>query len=344
MGRAHVGLMPEVSGLIPRPEALRRVLRTDQVDAVHVVGPGPLGWTGIRAARRLDLPVLASFHTDLGAYARAWLRLSSARAAASRLTRRFYASGDVWTAPSEYSRRVLGDLLCTPSDRVRLLPQGVDVQRFGALAEPDRDPRTLTILCVSRLSPEKRLEDLIHAVPFLGAPGRVRVVLVGRGPSARRLRRLAARLRVHLVLRGALTGDDLARAYRAADLFCLPSPTETFGQVLLEAQASGLPCVVAPGGAAAETVQHGAAGFVALASGPASLANAIALVNDDAELRARAVAAGRAQALSRPWTMTAQALSRAYSELDGCLGAVGLGTPAPTTGEEHERQQPESLC
>lgn len=152
---------------------------------------------------------------------------------------------------------------------------------------------------MGRLSREKGLGLLVDAIGRAGADRPdLTLALVGDGPDRTALERELAGTR-HRVL-GPLRGDALAAAYASADVFCLPSETETFGQVVLEAAASGLPAVVVDRGAAHESVRDGATGLVARAGDAISLAAGLALLADDDELRTSLGVAARALACARP--------------------------------------------
>ena len=173
------------------------------------------------------------------------------------------------------------------------------------------------LLYVGRLSPEKGLFLLADAFRRAAAvlPG-LRLALVGEGPAREGLARALAGTPHRFV--GPLRGGDLAAAYASADLFCLPSATETFGQVVTEAAASGLPAVVLGAGAAAEHVGDGETGVVVPADDPAALAAAIARLAGDAGLRAAMGARARARALRRPgWAEVLDGLLDGYADLAG---------------------------
>jgi glycosyltransferase involved in cell wall biosynthesis len=166
-----------------------------------------------------------------------------------------------------------------PVNRVRIVGRGVDVDLFnpeqrGFFARRRLGGDGVVVLAVSRLSQEKGLDNLLDAANLLEADGvEVRVALVGDGPHRDALAARMAGTRHRLL--GAVTGTRLAALYASADIFCLPSTTETYGQVALEAQASGLPVVVPMGTAIAEQVSHGLTGVLSTSDDPRHLAAAL---------------------------------------------------------------------
>ncbi|HEV2812233.1 MAG TPA: glycosyltransferase [Solirubrobacteraceae bacterium] len=243
--------VPFYAGLrlgVPGLPAIVEALAEGRYDAVHLVSPGPCGVAAAVIARVMELPVLGSYHTELAAYA----RLRSGDGALGRLATRavgaFYRGCTHVLSPSPASDAVLHDLGIPPS-RIGRWDRGVDVERFA----PERRVEGLlradavNVLYAGRLTHEKGADLLAEA--FLAArerDPRLHLNLAGGGPEEDRLR---TRLGEHATFLGWLEGDDLARAYASADVFLFCSRTDTFGQVLLEAQASGLPVVaVAEGG------------------------------------------------------------------------------------------------
>jgi glycosyltransferase involved in cell wall biosynthesis len=329
VGLAALGMkapwcMPEVDCLWPKGGTVFHALTQLSPDVVHVTGPGPLGVAGVAAARRLGIPILGSFHTDLCAYAhtRPWSR--PVAPLARRITRSFYGAVDVLTAPSSDAACSLATLLRASTRDITILPQGVDSGRFCPRPDPAREPsRRLRVLTVSRLSPEKRLGVALAAERLLRASHESRLIIVGRGPAAWLLRRRAD---PSVQFRGPLVGGALVGAYQRADVFLLTSPTETCGQVLLEAQACGLPCVVSSRGAASQTIEQGRTGFRVLEETPRGYAGALALLHCPST-RAEMSAAARQLGERRSWDDTARALTEAYAATVGGVRAAELVNP-----------------
>jgi glycosyltransferase involved in cell wall biosynthesis len=252
---------------LPAPRALERRWRRVPPDLVHIASEWLLGHAALRAAQRLELPVTTSFHTNFheyGAhYGLGWL----GRAMLAHL-RRFHGHGERTLVPTPQLRdRLAGQGF----ERLVVVPRGVDTRlyrpahrsralrrRWGADAE------TLVTLYVGRLAPEKNVPLAVEAFRQMQRiePG-ARMVLVGDGPERTRL----GRENPDLIFAGLLRGEELARHYASADVFLFPSLTETFGNVVLEAMASGLAVVAFDEAAARQHVRNGENGIVARGTG-----------------------------------------------------------------------------
>jgi glycosyltransferase involved in cell wall biosynthesis len=155
------------------------------------------------------------------------------------------------------------------------------------------------MLFVGRVSKEKNLDLIVSATRRLAewrTP--VRPIIVGDGPYMPELKRLLG----DAIFTGYLGGEDLAKAYASADLFAFPSTTDTFGNVILEAQASGIPVIVSDVGGPRDLVENGQDGFVTKANDVADLANAIRQLADNPALRASMGEAGRRRVEDRDWS------------------------------------------
>ena len=236
--------VPFYSGLevgVPSLPAIVETLAEGRYDVIHLCSPGPCGVAAAAIARMMELPVLGSYHTELAAYARMRSGDGAIGRVAARAVAAFYGGCDHVLSPSPASDAVLRDLGIAAS-RIGRWDRGVDLERF---TREKRDETLLrgeiNVLYAGRLTHEKGADLLADA--FLAARARdprLHLSLAGGGPEEERLR---AKLGEHATFLGWLEGDDLARAYASADVFLFCSRTDTFGQVLLEAQASGLPVV-----------------------------------------------------------------------------------------------------
>ncbi len=245
---------PEVRFGLPAGRHLHRRWRHQRPDLVHVVTEGPLGWSAVNVARRLGIPVTSGFHTNFDRYSVhygfGWLR--PAIAAYLRMLHRRARATLVPTAA------LAADLAGEGIPGVRVVGRGVDTGLFM----PARRSTTLraswgcdgeepVCLCVGRLAPEKNLSLACRAfAAFKAARPEARMVWVGDGPSRRDL---ATRNPDH-VFAGMRVGEDLAAHYASADIFIFPSLTETYGNVVPEAMASGLAVVAYRSAAAAELI------------------------------------------------------------------------------------------
>ena len=322
-----VSFSPDWSFPVPGYEALdMRVPSLTQVlafverehpDAIHVATPGPVGLCGLAAARTLGLPLVGSYHTELGPYALHLTRDLLVAEAFDRYVEWFYRQCALVLGPTT----AVADALAQKGMTTGVWGRGVDTVRFT----PERRDEALRarllgdgnvlLLFVGRLSTEKRVDVLLDAFARLHAamPG-ARLVLAGEGLSRAGFEAQAPRGTTFL---GELHGDDLATLYASADAFCFPSTTDTFGQVILEAAASGLPAAAAAAGGALELVQDGRTGLLAPPDDPIGLAAAIRELSAFPERRRRFGQAARAAALDRTWERSFEELRRAYEMVAG---------------------------
>jgi len=267
--------------------------------------PGPTGLCALAAAKILGLRAVGIYHTDFPQYVRILTDDSFMETLTWNFMHWFYSQLDVLYVNSEDYRKCWIER-GIPRERLRILPRGLDT----ALFHPSKRDRgfweswglragEVAMLFVGRVSKEKNLDLLVAATRRLAeshAP--VRPVIVGDGPYMAEMRRLLG----DAIFTGYLGGEDLARAYASADFFVFPSTTDTFGNVILEAQASGLPVIVSDVGGPRDLVSHGVDGYITKAQDAADLAGAIRNLSLDADLRRRMGESGRARVETRDWT------------------------------------------
>jgi glycosyltransferase involved in cell wall biosynthesis len=298
-------------------------LEAEAPDVVHVATPGPIGITGLLAARLLGLPAIGSYHTELGPYALQLTRDPVVAEVTSRFVDWFYRQCDLVLAPTH---GVMSSLAARGTGkRILVWGRGVDTRHFApsyrdeALRRSLLDGGDTLLLSVGRVSDEKRIDVLIDAFSRLRRRS-ARLVVVGDGPARGRLEEGTPE---GVVFLGELRGEVLSRLYASADVFCFPSTTDTFGQVILEAGASGLPTVAVAAGGAAELVAHEETGLVVPPDDPAALAAALERLVDDAPLRNALAAGALAAASRRMW-------ERSFAELRDAYRIAVHGTPADT--------------
>jgi glycosyltransferase involved in cell wall biosynthesis len=302
-------LYPDLT-ISPVAPGMHRRLRDFDPDIVHLASPAALGVCGARVARRLHLPVAAHYQTDLLAYARAYGGAALALVAGAA-ERRLHNRCTVTYAPTP---AMAAELRRRGFERVRVSGRGVDTMRFrpgrpGALEARRLWPAGTgpLVLCVCRLAREKGLDRVIR---LARARPDLRFLVVGTGPLADELRRAAPST---VRLAGLLEGDALADTYSTADVFLHPASTETFGQVIQEAMASGLPVVGVRAGGAGWLVEEGRTGFLADPPGD-GLGEVLAAAVSSADLPAMGAAARRAVA-GRSWAAVFDALLEDYTAL-----------------------------
>jgi phosphatidylinositol alpha 1,6-mannosyltransferase len=288
--------------------AIRRELERFRPDVIHITGPSELGMFGAYFAWEMGVPLAASWHTNLHEYAArrmGWLtgRMSESHGAAIErsveggalsATSQFYKLAKVLFAPNDELCRMLERTTGRPCF---LMQRGVDTEWFSPAHRTRKaDDRTVVLGYVGRLSVEKNVALLARVERELATMGLggVRFLIVGHGSEEESLRRDLTEAE----FAGVLRGEALARAYANMDVLVFPSHTDTFGNVVLEALASGVPAVVTPDGGPKFIVREGETGFVAEDD---RFAEAVAeLVRDRARLEAMRLKA-RQYALGCSW-------------------------------------------
>jgi glycosyltransferase involved in cell wall biosynthesis/predicted metal-dependent phosphoesterase TrpH len=287
-----------------------------QPAVIHLATPGPVGVCGLVAARLLDIPVIGSYHTELGPYALHLTHDLLVAQAMDMWVEWFYRQCRLVLAPTS---AVADALRARGHANVGIWGRGVDSTGFAPRRRNDmlRDhllqDANVLLLSVGRLSNEKRTNVLLEAFRQVRdrAP-EARLAIVGDGPARADLQ-LSAPEGVSFL--GELRGDALAQAYASADIFCFPSTTDTFGQVILEAAASGLPIVAAAAGGALELVGHRTTGLLVPPDNPAAFADALAELVDDVPFRLALGRRALAAAQSRSWAGSYEELRRAYASV-----------------------------
>ncbi|MBU1229939.1 MAG: glycosyltransferase [Proteobacteria bacterium] len=234
-------------------------------DCILTATPGPVGLAGLAIARILKIPVYGTYHTAFPQYVRLFTEDTSMEEAAWRYMRWFYGQMDAIYAPSKSTALELAAHGINEA-KIVVHPRGVDAERFqpghrNGFFDTLGISRNFKLLYVGRVSREKGLDVLAEAFRTVHAhrPD-IRLVIVGDGPYLEEMRAQLAGLPV--VFTGYLQGSALAEAYAGSDLFVFPSATDTFGNVVLEAQASGLPVVVTSSGGPRESMQPGRTGLM----------------------------------------------------------------------------------
>lgn len=275
---------------LPAKQALLRLWAKLRPDIVHVVTEGPLGWSALAAASKLKLPVTTDFHTNFHSYSThygvGWLKTPI-----TAYLRKFHNKALSTLVPTESLRRELAVL---GFRNLEVVARGVDT----ALFNPHRRSAALrqewgmkagdpVVLSVGRLAPEKNLPLVLRAYQLMRElQPRLRLVLVGDGPERARL----ARENPDVIFAGMRIGEDLAAHYASADIFLFPSMTETYGNVTVEAMASGLAVVAYDYAAAQQHIRHGENGVLVPFGAADDYVQAAAALANDA-VRARALGA-----------------------------------------------------
>jgi glycosyltransferase involved in cell wall biosynthesis len=310
VGGPRFPLYPELRINIPRRFVWEKI-KAFQPDLVHIVSPFFLGPFGFSYARRLGVPILASFHTHVPNYVRHYGGAFVEPVVWAYL-RAMHNQADVNLCPSTETLR---DLRSHGFERVRWWQRGIDTRRFtpGPREQAMRErlsggnPDELLVLYVGRHSPEKRLE--LVREPLASVPG-VRLAMVGGGPSHEGLKKHFRG--TPTTFPGFMRGEELVNAYRAADVFLFPSTTETFGLVALEAMACRVPVIAANTGGVLDIIKDGENGLLFDPARPAEIGGLVRRLKEQPQLRERLAENGLQHARSRSWQATMDQLIDYY--------------------------------
>ncbi len=306
--------------------AIEHVLDRFSPDIIHITGPSEIGFLGVAIARHYNLPLAASWHTNVHEYAarrsnsllRLLPRTHSTAAGqtiedlAMAIATGFYSNADVLFAPNLELCRILEQATARPC---HLMPRGVDSSLFNPEKRNRRgDDREIVLGFVGRLSVEKNvalLADVQRQLESRGLDG-FHFLIVGHGAEEAWLRQHLPRAE----FTGVLKGEALATACADMDLFVFPSHTDTFGNVVLEALASGVPAVVTPDGGPCTIVRDGVTGRIVPDD---EFANVIAGILKDPNLHGEMRRAARLCALTAAWDSVFEGVYAAYESM--CVGS-----------------------
>jgi glycosyltransferase involved in cell wall biosynthesis len=318
--------LPGYPGLqfgLPAGRLIRGLLDSRQIEAAYIATEGPLGQSALRACRRHRVPALSGMHTNFHQY--------SAHYGAGLLAplmlgylRRFHNGTAGTLVPTATMR---DELAAIEFRNLRVWPRGVHTDLFTPAR---RDPALraawslgedqLAVLYVGRLAPEKNIDTAFLAFERIrAARPDARFVLVGDGPAEQRLRAAHP----GAIFAGPREGEELARHYASGDLFLFPSLTETFGNVTLEAMASGLAVVSYDLAAAHELIEHGKSGLLAQAGAQEAFLHEAGRCAADLELQRTLKVHARATALQQDWPKLIVKLEQLFLEIGA--GPVGDG-------------------
>jgi glycosyltransferase involved in cell wall biosynthesis len=310
---------------LPRLGRFARQLRTDGTTVVHVVTPGPVGLAGRWLADRSGLPLVGSYHTQLGSYVGQFSRSPRLGRWFDAYMRWFYGPCASLLVPSKATVDQLRDQGYRPS-QLQIWPRGVDIDQFSPeRRSPDLrrawrvDERQPAILYAGRLSSEKGLaivEDVQRHLHRRAAAHRF--IFAGDGPMRPRLQQLMP----DAVFLGTLPHAGIGAVMASADVLLFPSATDTFGNVVLEAQAAGLPVLVSNRGGPCQQMEDDVTGVVCAAGDAEGFAAAAARLLRDGGRRAAMGAAARQLALGRTWDAAMRPLFSAWDSAHTAASSV----------------------
>jgi len=312
---------------LPAFHDLKSLLGSFGPEIIHICSPFFLGMAAINYARAAGIPVVTSYHTRFVSYLKyygfGWFERFG-----WKYLKWFYGRTDRNFVPS---RATIAELASKGFSNLELWERGVDTRQFSPIFASTTLRRSWSpegapiALYIGRLVREKDIDILLKACMMLKERGvEFKPVFVGEGPMYDEI----AKTLPDAILAGFLRGDDLSRAYASADFFVFPSTTESFGNVVLEAAASGLPCVVAGEGGVTNLVVDGETGLIAQPREAADLALKMELLMGNEMLRNELSAKALEYASVKSWSQVNRRLFEGYSEL------IEVGGEPASKGQE----------
>jgi glycosyltransferase involved in cell wall biosynthesis len=284
-----------------------------------------MGLAGLFIARLLDLPIDGTYHTSLPQYAQCLTEDSTIEELMWRYILWFYNQMGTIYSPSASTAAELSERGLN-SEKICTFPRGVDLYRFnpakrnGYLESHFNAPSGLKLLYVGRVSKEKNLQMLVRSfITISESKPDVHLVVVGDGPYLEEMRESLADY--SCIFTGYLDGEDLAAVYACSDLFVFPSTTDTFGNVVLEAQASGIPVIVTDAGGPQENMLDGKTGLVVKADDEEDFTRAVLSLLDDPITRRRMSQEARAYIESRSFERAFNATWNIYQGISRAVGS-----------------------
>jgi glycosyltransferase involved in cell wall biosynthesis len=284
------------------PEAAQNRLREFQPTLIHLATPDVLGFRAMRWGQANNIQIVASYHTHFTSYLK-YYNLEMLKLLGWKYLAWFYSQCKHVYVPSPS----MADELNKEGidEGIRIWARGVNTDQFNpnfrdkewrqAIGFNDSD---VVVSFVSRLVWEKNLQTYVDTIKKLRKKNsNIRPLVVGDGPAKKELEQMLPE--AHFT--GFITGDELGRAYASSDIFLFPSETETFGNVTLEAMASGLPCVVADATGSRSLVESGVNGFLAAPRDTSAFAKCVEKIAEDSELRNSMSMAARQKAMAYSW-------------------------------------------
>jgi len=272
---------PELKLGLPSKKTLVKTWTLRRPDVVHIATEGPLGWSALQAAKVLKLPVTSDFRTNFQSYSKhygvGWLRKPIVA-----YLRKFHNATDCTMVPTRELMRTLSE---NGFANLKVVSRGVDTKLFNISkrstslrASWGATENTTVLISVGRMAPEKNLDQVLKTYEALKNTGKAfKLVMVGDGPLKEQFQQRYP----EIIFPGMLSQSNLAAYYASSDLFVFPSQTETFGNVTLEALASGIPVLAFDCAAARDWVQRGINGWLVAENNPDGFAaQAVSVVNN----------------------------------------------------------------
>ncbi|KKI88855.1 glycosyl transferase [Bacillus sp. SA1-12] len=308
-------LYPECRLALPNMLQVKAELQRFKPDLIHVATPFNIGLCGLHYAKKLNIPIVGSYHTDFDQYLE-YYDLQFLSKFLWKYMHWFHKPLKKIFVPSN---ETMEQLKRKGFSNIRIWGRGVDCSLFHPryskkqIREEYGIKEKFIFSYVGRLAPEKDIETLMTISLQLPdeVKNQVHWLIVGDGPSKEEM---VKRAPVNMTFAGYLSGENLAKIYASSDLFIFPSPTETFGNVVLEALAAGTPVIAANSGGVKNIIKHEATGYLCDPKNADQFIQAIIHLLNHHALRLKMGDAARSYALSQTWEQIFDGLIKEYED------------------------------
>ncbi len=305
-------LYPECKIAIPKYKDVKKTLDDFKPDIIHIVTPFSIGLTGMKYAKDYNIPLVASYHTDFPKYLR-FYNLDILESTIWKFFRWFHSHCYMNFCPSRDTRN---DMIKHGIENVELWGRGIERDKFSPNKRSEElrgkycDDEEKMLLYVGRVAPEKELDILIKSAEILNQKGlKYKLVVVGDGPAKEELEK---RNIENIIFAGYKTGEELLSYYASADIFTFPSSSETYGNVILEAMASGLAVVTPYAGGIKENLKDMYNGLAMKPGDPQDMADKIEILINNEELRKTIIKNGLEYIKTKSWDSIYKGLFNKY--------------------------------